>query len=131
VIRWLRERRKRKDAAAYDRCRTWFDHASTAPSTATRTCSGEVRSIRQIARTGIKAYVYWPALHSSTGIWIKGCTYLPRGPIVAKGALGYGTHHDETVFYVDTYETYPSKLLHRSRRYLEERQSARASADAF
>ncbi|MEA3075307.1 MAG: hypothetical protein QOF60_215 [Actinomycetota bacterium] len=62
---------------------------------------GFVRTIRQPARTGAKAYVEWYPHHEVIAAWFPDA-WPPEGAyVVATGRLSHGAHHEETVFYVD------------------------------
>jgi len=123
MMRWLRELRERRDEKAWRQCYVWFEHADESPEyDELTTCSGWVVGIRQVARTGIKAYVRWNATKRRTGVWIKGCRFLPRGPIVVSGVLGYGPHHDEPVVYVNQYMTFSKHTWRRAKRYARTQQ---------
>ena len=65
-------------------------------------CLGQVYGIRQLARTGEKAYVQW-ANGRRTAAWFEGCRPALGSWIVVKGWMRYErpmSHHNEDFFHV-------------------------------
>ena len=62
---------------------------------------GMVIHVRQLARTGTKAYVQWlDDGGAQTAVWAQGRRLHPGQIIPVSGGYGPGPHHGETVLYV-------------------------------
>ncbi len=59
-----------------------------------------ILDIRQHASTGTKAYAIFEDTSEEEAIWIPDFWASKGGYILSKGDYGYGSHHDENVYYV-------------------------------
>lgn len=65
---------------------------------------GRVTSLRQRARTGTKAYVKWIIGSGPSAIWIPKAWPKVGMFLLVRGCVGTGTHHNESVLFVNTLE---------------------------
>jgi hypothetical protein len=72
-----------------------------------------VTSIRQTARNGTKGYITWFETGVTDAFWSK--DYFPStgSGLLVDGNHGYGEHHDEPVFYIDTVKAEVPAKVHR------------------
>jgi hypothetical protein len=61
----------------------------------------QVRRIRQVARTGTKAYAQWLSSGEQRPIWVPGLRVSAGQYLLVQGGMGYGGHHGEYVFFVN------------------------------
>lgn len=60
----------------------------------------EIVSVRQKARTGTKAYVYWyNNVDQRDAVWIPKIWPNSGDFVLGRGGYGHGKHHKEEVFY--------------------------------
>lgn len=61
---------------------------------------GKIVSIRQRAKTGTKAFVYWHGKSSDMqAVWLPNLWPKIGSYILGRGSYGRGRHHNEQVFY--------------------------------
>lgn len=60
-----------------------------------------VRRIRQVARTGTKAYAEWLGSGEQRPVWVPGTRVGVGQYLLVQGDMGYGKHHDEYVFFIN------------------------------
>ena len=60
----------------------------------------KIVDIRHHASTGTKAYAIFEDTSEEEAIWIPDFWPSKGGYILSKGNYGYGSHHDENVYYV-------------------------------
>ena len=125
---FIRQRRQRRGEAAFARCEPFYQYSNVPPSSpddqrwVETLCAGVVVRVRQHARTGSKIYVRWAATGNTTAAWVPGHTIRNGERLVVRGRLGWGSHHNEWVFYVSGIDRIPRKVFlraERHRRWLE------------
>jgi len=97
LLKWFQQWRAKRDAAANAR---WNNFAQLPGQIF------QIVSIRQKARTGLKAYVTHPAGGERFAVWIRRDLIPHTWPhvglfVCVSGGTGSGLHHNEPVFYVD------------------------------
>jgi hypothetical protein len=71
----------------------------------------KVYRVRQAAKNGTKAYVKWLTRDGTDAIWIKKQSIFNGQILVLRGNYGHGSHHNETVYYVNFFEVLPRKII--------------------
>ncbi len=61
----------------------------------------QIVSVRQKARTGLKAYVRWLGSGQTCAVWSEGAWPSTGMFVSAMGNYSHGAHHNEEVFYVN------------------------------
>ncbi len=72
---------------------------------------GKIHHIKQIASTGTKAYVTWQTRKGTDAIWVKGGRVSKNQIVVLCGNYSYGGHHNENVYYVNSFKVLPRNII--------------------